>query len=102
MTVSEVDFTMMGMNQTEIEFHNKGAKMEEVEKAAYVLRFIQTGMRVLCARVMMMVSLVLTFGLFMYAMVNPDGLRFGMAGAFAVLVFMPTVYLDYRDKQNGV
>jgi len=84
--------------QTEIEFQLEGADVDDIEQVKFLLNFIQAGIKVLSARFMMLLSLVLTFGIFGYAICNPDGWRFGIATTFAVLVFLPTVFLEFKEK----
>jgi len=69
---------------------------EKVEQAKFLLQFISAGIKVLSARAAMLLALTLTFFLFAWAMAQPDTWRFLGATIFAVLIFLPTVWLDMR------
>ena len=67
-------------------------------EARAVLLFIGVGMKILSARIMLLLALLMTFGLFCWAMVLPDYNRIAAATIFTVLVFLPTIRAD--SKQN--
>jgi len=46
-------------------------------------------LRILADRVLTFVALVLNFGLFVYAIVYPDVIRFAVAGLFSLTCFAP-------------
>ena len=86
------------MSQMKIDFNDEGAEMEQVEQARAVLRFIQVGSRVLSVRFTMLLALTLTFILFMWALVTADNTRLVAATVFGILVYLPTVWLDVRER----
>lgn len=65
-----------------------------------LLTYINVGLRVLAARGMLLLSTLLTFGLFAWAMQMPGPYRLGTAVAFAVLVFLPTLSLDKKEHSH--
>lgn len=73
-------------------------EIEEVEAAKRLLLFIDTWKRILSIRFTMLLALLLTFALFIWAMWSADSMRLIVATVFAVLVFLPTWYLDIRDR----
>ena len=75
-----------------------GLKMNEVEQARYLLDFLSAATKVLSARFAMLLSLVLTFILFAWAMSGSSSMRIGIATIFALLVYLPTVWLDYSER----
>lgn len=93
---SEADST----TQMNLDFFTEGADMNEVEEVAALLRFVQVGARVLSYRVALMLALTLTFALFGWAMANPDAWRFAGATVFGLLVFLPTVWLDFQASKG--
>lgn len=48
-------------------------------------------MSVLADRVLLVLSLILNFALFAYAIMYPDYLRFATAGLFSITVFIPVL-----------
>ena len=56
--------------------------------------YIQFGLRVLSARVVLLISLALTFALFAWAMALPTYERITAATIFAILVFLPATRID--------
>ena len=69
--------------------------MNEEQVRALVL-FINTGVKVLSARILLFVVLLLTFALFGYVMFEPTYERIVLATIFAVLVYLPVVRTDLR------
>ena len=91
---------MTRTDQLEIDFETKGATLmneaQKVEQTRFLLQFIAAGIKVLSARVSMLLALTLTFILFAWAMAQPDVWRFAGATVFAILIFLPAVWLDVR------
>ena len=71
--------------------------MDDLQARALV-SFIGSGMRVLSARLVLLVTLVMAFALFCWAMMLPDHERIATATIFTVLVFLPAIRSD--SKQN--
>ena len=74
---------------------------DQVSQVKYLLRFIQIGSRVLSARITMLLALMLTFVLFAWALESADTIRLIAATIFAVLVFLPTVWLDVHERNRA-
>lgn len=75
----------------------KGAIMEGKE-IAFLINFINVGMKILSVRVALFVTLIMTFSLFMLVMWQPDYWRLGGAIAFALLVFLPVIRQDSKGN----
>lgn len=73
--------------------------MNEAHARAALL-FVMTGMRVLSARAVLLLTLLLVFGLFVWSMVDPTWPRIAAATIFAVLVFWPVVSIDRRQASD--
>ena len=73
--------------------------MKQVSFDTQMMTVIDAATRILAARVLSMISLALTFGLFCWAMYLQAQLPCVIAGGFAVLVFLP-VLLGERKKEN--
>ncbi len=69
------------------------------ERLRISLLYVSMGLKVLSARLMMLLTLLLTFVLFCWAMWNPNYLSIACATIFAVLVYLPTVRLDKSTKE---
>jgi|APFre7841882630_1041343.scaffolds.fasta_scaffold619025_1 hypothetical protein len=74
--------------------------MNESQVKALLL-FINAGTKVLSARVLLFVTLFLTFSLFCWALYLPGYERITTAVAFAVLVFLPVIRVDQKSNQAG-
>lgn len=72
--------------------------MNDVE---ILLKIVTNGMRVLSTRIVMILTLLMTFALFGYAMWQPDYLRLACATAFALFVFLPVKRSDKGEASNG-
>ena len=59
-----------------------------------LLLYIRVGMNVLSARLVLLLALALTFGLFAYAMAFPTYERIGCATLVALLIFLPATRID--------
>ena len=62
--------------------------------------WISTGMRVLTARLVLLVTLLMVFGLFCWAMWNANYFTIGCAALFAILVFLPIIKLDGKQAAD--
>ena len=74
--------------------------MDEIEQVKYLLRFLKTGTKILSARLMLMLALTLNFILFAWEMEEPNAWRFAGATTFAVLIFLPAVWLDVKAEKK--
>jgi hypothetical protein len=72
--------------------------MDEKQVRAIML-FIAAGTKVLSARVVLMLALVMTFGLFVWAVYQPTPERIGAATLFALLVFLPSIKADSKQHE---
>jgi hypothetical protein len=75
--------------------------MNEQQVRGLVL-FLEAGIRVLSARIVLVVALLLSFGLFCWVIYDPSNLRLAAATIFTVLVFLPTVRVDMRQDREVV
>ena len=62
--------------------------------------YIKVGLSVLSARLVLLLALALTFGLFAWAMALPTYERIGCATLFALLIFLPAIRLDARQSAD--
>jgi len=68
----------------------------------FLLKTIASGMRILSTRLMLILTLLLTFGLFVWAMYQPDYWRIATATIFALAVFLPIRALDsVKEKRDA-
>ena len=65
-----------------------------------LMLYIRVGLAVLSARLVLLLALVLSFGLFAWAMALPTYERIGCATLFALLIFLPAVRLDARQSAD--
>lgn len=63
-----------------------------------VLLYLSLALKILSARVVLILTLLLTFSLFAWAMALPSWERTAVATIFAVLVFLPAVRVDYSAR----
>jgi hypothetical protein len=70
------------------------------DQAKVVLLYISVGMRVLSARVVLLLAMLLTFALFAWAMAVPGWERISAATVFAVLVFLPATRIDAGQSKD--
>ena len=61
-----------------------------------LLLYVRVGLEVLSARVVMILTLILTFSLFCWAMWDPTYPRIGCATVFAVLCYLPSTRIDAK------
>lgn len=73
--------------------------MDENQARTLVL-FIGAGMKVLSARLVLLVTLGMTFALFVWAMYMPSPERIAAASIFTVLVFLPVIRADMRQNER--
>jgi hypothetical protein len=74
---------------------------EQVEQVKYLLKFIKAASSVLSARMSMLLALLLTFVLFLWALSTADTTRLVAATIFACLVYLPTVWLDVHERNRA-
>jgi hypothetical protein len=61
---------------------------------------VQVGLKILSARIMALLGLMMTFGLFAWAMWLGSLNALATAGAFAVVVFLPVLASNRRTKEK--
>jgi hypothetical protein len=66
------------------------------DDATLVLTYIRVGMKVLSARVLMVLAMLMVFGLTCAAMWVPTYERIGLVALFGVIVFWPICKMDRR------
>lgn len=59
-----------------------------------LILYLTTGLRVLSARLVLLLSLLLTFAIFCWTMYDPTWNRIAAASIFGVLVYLPASRLD--------
>jgi hypothetical protein len=75
--------------------------MDEANARALVM-FINAGMKVLSMRLVLVMSLLMTFGLFVWAMWLPTPERIAAASIFTLGVFLPALKSDFRQSAQEV
>jgi hypothetical protein len=70
------------------------------EQVRALMLFLNVGMKVLSARVVLILTLLLCFSLFCWAMYLPDQNRIAAATIFAVLVFLPVIRSDMKAGEG--
>ena len=73
------------------------AKERDLQAA---LAVIQVGLGALSQRLLTVMALIATTGIFSWSVVEPTGWRFGTAIAFAVLVLLPLSYFDWSSRRS--
>lgn len=73
--------------------------MNEAETKALIL-FIGAGMRVLSARIILLITLAMTFALFIWAMYCPTRESIITATIFTALVFLPSIRADGKANET--
>ncbi len=68
--------------------------------AEVLLKFLAAGIRVLSARALLVLTLILTFILFCWAMYWPEYTRIAIATIFAIFVFIPVRQLDAKKDER--
>jgi hypothetical protein len=71
--------------------------LSESKQMQVLVLWISTGLKVLSARLVLLVTLAMVFGLFCWAMWNPNYFTIGCAALFAILVFLPIIKLDVKQ-----
>lgn len=67
-----------------------------------LLKVITSGTRVLSSRLLLILTLLLTFVLFVWVLYQPDYFRLAAATIFALAVFLPVRALDAKGvKENA-
>jgi hypothetical protein len=59
---------------------------------------IEVGLTVLTHRLLTLVALIMTFGLFCVAMSQATWVHLAIAGAFGLVIFLPVLYCDRRPE----
>lgn len=72
----------------------------DAEKLRAVMLFVSAGIRALSARAVLLLTLLLVFSLFCWAMYLPTWERIAAATIFAVLVFLPVIRMDIGMKKD--
>lgn len=67
-------------------------------KMTDLARVVDAGLTVLTHRVLTLLALLASFGLFCVAMSDPTWLRLCVAGAFGTIIFLPVLYCDRRPE----
>ena len=67
---------------------------------ATLLTIIRVGLSVLSERLIVLLSLIMTFILSLWVMSDPSLLRVYVAGGFAVLVFIPSTWRVKHERQQ--
>ncbi len=62
---------------------------------------IRLSIDILTARLLALMALVMSFALAVWAMVDPTWMRNGMAGFFALCVFLPTLFKERTKGHDG-
>lgn len=75
--------------------------MMNEEQTRMLIAYLSTGMKVLAVRVLLFLVVLMTFSLFVWAAYLPDVNRIAVAGMFGVLVFLPTLRHDFRQKSEA-
>jgi hypothetical protein len=71
-----------------------------MDRTEIVTLYVSLGLKVLSARLALLLTLLLTFALFAYSMYAPDLLRLATASAFALLVWLPVTRIDVALKKE--
>jgi hypothetical protein len=66
-----------------------------------LLAVLDTATRIVAARVLSMLCLLMTFALFCWAMWMQTTLSCVVSGGFAVIVFLPTLIGERRGEKDG-
>lgn len=66
----------------------------------FLLKSVSMWMTILSTRMMLILTLLLTFGLFAWAMYLADYMHLATAAAFGLLVFLPIRALDAPKKEK--
>jgi hypothetical protein len=65
-----------------------------------VVAAIQVALKVLGARFLTLLALLMTFGLFAWAMFQATWLHFAIAAAFGIVIFLPVLWHGRTGDQN--
>ena len=68
--------------------------------AKFIINFIGAGFKILNVRLLLIITLLLTFSLFAWAMWKGDYMSLAIAATFGVIVFLPIKALETKEKQN--
>ena len=62
--------------------------------------YVSIGLKVLSARLVLLLALLLTFGLFAWSMAQPTYERIACATLFALLIFLPACRIDASQNRD--
>jgi len=79
-----------------IKVQKRGATMANLSELAIG---VSVGLSVLKQRVLTMLALVMTFGLFCWSMALGQWIHFAIAGAFGLSIFLPVLW---HEKPAGI
>ena len=74
------------------------AKEKELQM---IMAFIRTTLGAVGQRILTLLALLSTAGMFFWAVFEPTAWRLAAAIAFAVVVFLPSAYYDFRSRVAG-
>lgn len=66
-----------------------------------VMKFTQVALAVLSAKFLVWTTMFITAAMFAYALYLPDAMRFGVAVAFALLVFWRVTWSEKQQPPQG-
>lgn len=75
--------------------------MNMLPDARVVMKFTQVALSVMSARALTWATMLITAGLFGYALYAPDAMRIGTATIFSLLVFWRVTWLEKINDQKG-
>lgn len=68
---------------------------------AQLLRLIDVLLRALGSRITSLIALLMTFGLYSWAMARGTWLSFAMAAAFGIGVLLPVLFVGWHGSDRG-
>lgn len=71
-----------------------------MDNTRILVLWISVGLKVLSARIVLLVGLAMVFGLFCWAMWNANYFTIACAALFAILVFLPIIKLDAGQSKD--
>jgi hypothetical protein len=74
---------------------------EEAQILSRTTQAIKVAYAILSTRVLALLALLMTFGLFSWAMTKGDWLHFAVAGAFAVTIFLPVLWITFFGERHA-
>jgi membrane protein YdbS with pleckstrin-like domain len=79
---------------------DEGLTVNMTDQTQLLALYVKVGINVLSARLVLLLALALTFGLFAWAVVDPTWPRITAAALFAVLVFFPATRVDAAQSRD--